>query len=74
MYFNELNDYEKHRFNENHKCIYCGKEIKKTENFTCAKTRIGRTVVYSFLHNSCIIEAREWVKRKEGEVYAKNGL
>lgn len=72
MYYNEFTEYERHRFNENPRCIYCGAEIKKTENFTCAKTRVGRTVVYSFLHNKCVLDAREWVKRKEGELYGKN--
>lgn len=72
MYYNELTEYERHRFNENPRCIYCGEEIKRTEDFTFAKTRVGRTIVYSLLHNRCVLDAREWVKRKVDSLHDKD--
>ena len=65
MTYNDLSQYEKHRFDENGRCLYCGNKIKKDSEFRFIKTKFGRYVIYSFIHKGCILKAREWLLNHE---------
>lgn len=65
MTYNDLTQYEKHRFDASGRCIYCGNKIGKESNFRYVKTRFGRSVIYAFIHEGCIKSAHDWLKDKE---------
>lgn len=67
MTYDDLTQYEKHRFDAHGRCIYCGNKIRKDSNFKYVKTRYGRTVIYAFIHQGCIISARDWLKDHQEE-------
>lgn len=71
MIYDDLTQYEKHRFDDNPRCIYCGEIIKKNSQFRFIKNRFGRYVIYSFIHRGCILKAREWLINHEGGVEIK---
>lgn len=71
MTYDDLTQYEKHRFDDNARCIYCGKTINKNTQFRFIKTKFGRYVIYSFIHRGCILKAREWLLNHEGGVEIK---
>ena len=72
MTYNDLKPHERRRFKENPRCLYCGEIIKNNDEFKFIKTRFSRYVIYLFIHRGCIFKARDWLKRKEGELYGKN--
>lgn len=54
----DLSQYEKRRFNTNHVCPICWKEIRCHERFIMFKRKTGRIMRYSFYHEQCLYVGR----------------
>lgn len=59
MLYENLTMYEQQRFNQADICPICKKRIKRSEKFDFLKTQYGKNRVYTFFHNSCLIERGE---------------
>lgn len=53
MNYRELSKYEKERFN-NAICPVCGKLVFTADPFVMIKVKNSRSIVYNFIHESCL--------------------
>lgn len=60
MKLSQLTKYQKSRMSN---CIYCGKPITENQEFQYASTKVGRYVAYAFIHNDCIVNAQNFVRK-----------
>lgn len=59
MLYENLTLYEQQRFSHADICPICRQRIKRSEKLALLKTPYGKTMVYNFFHNSCLVEKGE---------------
>lgn len=56
MQVSDLTNYQKRRFESSCTCRICKQKISSTESFELLKTKVGKSMHYSFFHTRCVNE------------------